>query len=62
MTLKLHFFILPKPSQFFGGCPEDENDAGGLPRNVGQVVRDYMSSCPTAERAWKDACFNIASV
>jgi len=36
---------------FFGGCPEDENDAVGLPRNVGQVVLDYTSSCPTAERA-----------
>jgi len=50
MTLKLHTFVLPKPLQFFGGCPEDENDAVGLPRNVGQVVLDYTSSCPTAER------------
>jgi len=51
MAFKLHIFILPKPLQFFGGCPEDENDAIVLLRNVGQAVIDYTSSCPIAERA-----------
>jgi hypothetical protein len=48
MTLKLHTFVLPKPLQFFGGCPEDENDAVGLPpkRRSGRArLHVVLSNC-----------------
>jgi hypothetical protein len=53
---------LLKLSQFFRGCPKNENDSVVFPQNVGQVALDYKSSCPTAERVLNVACFSIASV